>query len=193
MGRFVLSDAAPLICLAQVDGLPWLKALFGHVHITEQVRDEILTGLNKPGEDALEQAIARRLLRVHPGWRWRHPQFPDLGRGEESCIRAAVHLTRRGNQCLLLVDDREARRRASSLSISLSGTAALIGVAKQRGLLPSAKDAFTILRQKGSRISEAIVQGILEAVGEQTAGRALPATEPSTVAGVTSGKPRRRR
>ena len=79
MGRFVLSDATPLICLAQVDGLPWLSRLFGHAHLTRQVRDEVLAGLGKPGVEALSQAIERRLLRVHPEWDWPEPQFPSLG------------------------------------------------------------------------------------------------------------------
>jgi predicted nucleic acid-binding protein len=193
VGRFVLSDAAPLICLAQVGGLPWLKALFGHVHITEQVRDEILTGSNKPGEDALAHAIARRLLRAHHEWRWRDPQFPNLGRGEESCIRAVLNLTRRGHKCLLLIDDREARRLTCALSISVSGTAALMGAAKQRGLVPSAQDTFTTLRQKGFRISESIVQGILEAVGEQAGGRQARANEPFDRPRVRPARPRRSR
>ncbi|MGH8014193.1 MAG: hypothetical protein ACREQ4_17015 [Candidatus Binataceae bacterium] len=51
MARFVLSDAAPLICLAQVDGLPWLEEIFGRIHITEQVRDKMFVGMGKPGED----------------------------------------------------------------------------------------------------------------------------------------------
>lgn len=57
MARFVLSDAAPLICLAQVEGLGWLNSIFGQVHITREVRDEILGGPGKPGEEALERAL----------------------------------------------------------------------------------------------------------------------------------------
>jgi predicted nucleic acid-binding protein len=90
--RFVLSDAAPLICLAQVGGLRWLGKLFSHVHLTQEVRDEVLTGLGKPGEETLALAIERRLLRVHAEWNWPEPQFPSLGKGEASCIRAADKL-----------------------------------------------------------------------------------------------------
>jgi predicted nucleic acid-binding protein len=193
VGRFVLSDAAPLICLAQVDGLPWLKAIFGRVHVTEQVRDEILVDLNKPGEGALAEAIKSRLLRVHPEWKWTDPQFSNLGRGEESCITAAVNLTQRGHECLLIIDDREGRLRASSLSIPITGTAAIIGAAKQRGLIPSAQDVFTVLRQKGFRVSESIVQGILESVGElaETTERQTTGTFPTSPLKLT--KQRRKR
>ena len=170
MDRVVLSDAAPLICLARIDGLPWLEALFGHVHITPEVREEILTGFGKPGEEALAQAIDRRLLRLHPEWNWPEPQFPSLGKGEASCIRALTNLRKRGHDCLLLIDDREARRVASSVAaISITGTAAVVGAAKQAGLIASAGSVFDQLRQSGFRISEAIVQGILESVGEEGA------------------------
>lgn len=169
MARFVLSDAAPLIGLARIDGLSWLKTLFGRVHLTEEVRDEIIPGLGKPGEEAPARAIERRLLRVHPEWHWPQPQFSSLGKGEASCIRAAVNLRTRRHDCLLLMDDREARRFASSAGIDVTGTAAIVGAAKQAGLVPSAQAVFDQLRQTGLRISEAVVQGILEGVAEKDA------------------------
>jgi predicted nucleic acid-binding protein len=164
--RFVLSDAAPLICLAEVEGLPWLRTLFGRVHITQAVCDEVLTGLGKPGEQTLARATERRLLRLHPEWDWPEPRFPGLGRGEASCISAAVNLLTRGHNCLLLVDDREARRIASAAMVTVSGTAAVVGAAKQAGLITSAQIVFEQLQQKGFRVSEAIVQAVLESIGE---------------------------
>ena len=93
------------MCLAQVRGLPSLKALFDQVHITQQVRDEILPGLGKPGEEILSQAIEQGVLGMHPEWNWTEPVLPNLGRGEESCIRAAVNLLKVGNESLILMDD----------------------------------------------------------------------------------------
>ena len=166
MARFVVSDAAPLICLAQVSGLPWLKYLFDQVHITQQVRDEILPGLGKPGEKILSQAIEQGGLSMHPEWNWTEPVFPSLGRGEESCIRAAVNLLKLGDESLILMDDREARRVASSQSIAITGTAAIVGAARKADLVPSARAVFVALRQKGFRASAAIERAILATVGE---------------------------
>ena len=42
MARLVLSDASPLIVLARVSGMSWLRALFGEIVIPETVREEIL-------------------------------------------------------------------------------------------------------------------------------------------------------
>lgn len=161
---------APLISLAQVDGLPWLRSLFGHVHISQEVCDELFTGRGKPGEQILARAVERRLLRLHREWDWPEPQFPSLGTGEASIIRAAVNLLKQGRNCLLLIDDREARRVASSAMITVTGTAAVVGAAKQTGLVASAHSVFDQLQQRGFRVSEAIVQGILESVGETGAG-----------------------
>jgi predicted nucleic acid-binding protein len=182
VARFVLSDAAPLICLAQVDGLRWLRTLFGHVHITQEVRDEVLTGVGKPGEDDLLRAIERRLLRVHAEWDWTDPQFPNLGKGEASCIRTAVNLIKQRHDCLLLIDDLEARRIASSLTLTVTGTAAVVGVAKRTGLIASAGTVFEELRRNGFRISEAVKQAILESVGEEVGAKP----------GGKTGKPGRR-
>jgi predicted nucleic acid-binding protein len=139
VARFVISDAAPLICLAQVGGLPWLEYLFDQVHITHEVRDEILPGLGKPGEEILSQAIEQGLLSMHPEWNWTEPVFPSLGRGEQSCIRAAVNLANVGNGSLILIDDLEARRLAASLSIPITGTAAVVRAARKADLVQSAQ------------------------------------------------------
>jgi predicted nucleic acid-binding protein len=166
VARFVLSDAGPLICLAQVNGLPWLEHLFGPIHITQQVRDEVLPGRDKPGETTLSAAIEKGALVVHPEWKWQEPRFLNLGSGEESCIGAAVNLRKAGNECLLLIDDREARRLASSLSIPIAGTAAVVGAAKKARLVASANAVFDKLHRSGFRISVEVVRGVLKEVGE---------------------------
>jgi predicted nucleic acid-binding protein len=163
VARFVLSAAAPLICLAQVDGLAWLNSIFGQVHVTREVHDEIL---GEPGEEALERALEQGVLKLHSEWQWHEPQFPFLGQGEASCIRAAVNLLKAGHDVLLLLDDREARRLAASLSIPITGTAGVVGAARRTGLVPSAGAVFEQLIARGFRVSEGVVLGILEAVGE---------------------------
>ncbi len=67
---------------------------------------------------------------------------------------------------MLLIDDREARRAASSFTITVTGTAAVVGAAKQAGLIASARTIFDQLRLSGFRISDEIMGGILESVGE---------------------------
>jgi predicted nucleic acid-binding protein len=44
MAAVVIADASPLIALVRVDGLSWLRALFGEVLVTIVVVGEVLTG-----------------------------------------------------------------------------------------------------------------------------------------------------
>jgi predicted nucleic acid-binding protein len=64
MAQIVIADASPLSILAHVDGLVWLESLFGQVWITPVVRDEILPGMGKPGENTIQGAIESGILRV---------------------------------------------------------------------------------------------------------------------------------
>ena len=186
-------DASPLIYLAQVEGLLWLEKLFGQVHMTAQVHHEVLTNKGKPGEWAISEALQRGSLRLLER-DWPGPQFPWLGEGEASCIRAAVNL---GQPCLILLDDKEARRTAEGLSpegVAVSGTVAIVGAAKQRGLIPFARNVFDELQRKGFRIADDLVQGVLESLGEQVPEMAKPRR--ATTSGAQKPrrpKPRRRR
>ena len=38
----VIADTSPIIGLSLIGGLDWLEPLFGSVHITRQVREELL-------------------------------------------------------------------------------------------------------------------------------------------------------
>ena len=37
--KIVLADANPLIALARIDGLPWLRKLYQTISFTKEVRD----------------------------------------------------------------------------------------------------------------------------------------------------------
>ena len=68
MAAVVIADASPLIALARVDGLAWLRSLFREVWVPEVVLAEVLTG-HFPASDASIQAA----LRGKPpasGWPW---------------------------------------------------------------------------------------------------------------------------
>jgi hypothetical protein len=73
VARFVLSDAAPLICLSQVEGLAWLKSIFGQVHITREVHHEVLGGRGEPGEEALAGRGKTNLSGSCSDIRFQHP------------------------------------------------------------------------------------------------------------------------
>ncbi|MEO5344032.1 MAG: DUF3368 domain-containing protein [Gammaproteobacteria bacterium SHHR-1] len=170
MAGRVLSDASPLIGLARVDGLPWLKDLFGEVWVPQEVWRELLPGRGLPDEPLLLCAHERGILRLcdaapvePPGACIDAGLDAGLDEGETACIR---HALADGKGSLLLMDERAGRAIAIEQGLQVVGTAAVIGMARQRGLIPSAKAVFARLHASDFRISAAVISTILRRVGE---------------------------
>jgi len=162
MARLVLTDASPLIGLARVDGLPWLGALFGLVWMPPEVRREVLPNRGLPDEGAILAAEAAGWLRESDP----PPmglELPDLDEGEAACIRIALASPQ---PSLLLMDDRAGRAIATERGLCVAGTAAIIGMAKTRGLIGSARDVFARLHGSDFRISGQVIATVLRRVGE---------------------------
>ena len=162
MARLVLTDASPLIGLARLDGLQWLGALFGQADVPQEVRDEVLSGRGFPDEKRIVSAEQAGWLRVRCSSPT-SPPLPDLDAGESACIRIALA---HPEPSLLLMDDRIGRAVAREHGLFVAGTAAVIGMAKTRGLIPSARDAFARLHASDFRISRDVIEAILRRVGE---------------------------
>ena len=165
MARVVLSDASPLIGLAIVDGLTWLPELFGDVWVPPSVHREVLPGVSARGEAEIAAAVKGKAIRV---WRKSIPDasvaLPELDEGETDCIRIA--LSNGVSETLILMDERAGRAVATENGISVAGTAAVIGLAKKRGLITSAKARFAKLHATDFRISAVVIQTVLRNVGE---------------------------
>lgn len=162
MARLVLTDASPLIGLARVDGLPWLGSLFGVVWMPPEVLQEVLPGRGLPDEALIRAALAagwlKESLRAPEG-----PTLPDLDEGETACIRIALS---NPGPSLLLMDERAGRAIATEHGLNVAGTAAIIGMAKARGLIDSARDAFARLHGSNFRLSAQVIETVLRRVGE---------------------------
>ncbi len=63
----------------------------------------------------------------------------------------------------MLVDDRLARREARAAGLGVAGTAAIVGLARRRGLIESARDVFERLLRSDFRITPEVVLAVLEA------------------------------
>jgi predicted nucleic acid-binding protein len=161
----VLSDASPLIGLARVDGLAWLPALFGTVWLPPEVLAEVLPGRGFAEETALDAALRARWLSACDASPL-EPELPDVDEGEAACIRWALRWAGEGVDSLLLMDERAGRALALERGLRVAGTAAVIGMARQRGLIASARDAFERLHRSDFRISPAVIRTVLGRVGE---------------------------
>jgi predicted nucleic acid-binding protein len=155
-------NASPLIALANLDGLAWLRKLYGRALMTRAVRSEVLTGLGRRGEAEIAAAIRRRqigVLRRDPAG----PLLPSLDDGEASTIRAAlVH----GSGALVILDELSARKAARRLGLRCTGTAGVIVEAKRMGLVMAARPLFKRLAESGFHLSPDLVVAVLEELGE---------------------------
>ena len=162
MARIVLSDARPLVGLAIEDGLSRLQPLFGEVWVPTEVRQEVLSGQVERGEAAIRTAIGAGWLRE-----WASPvpdaDLPDLDEGEAACIR--IGMANPGS-ALLPIDERAGRAVAIERGLQVAGTAAVIGMARQRGLIGAARPVFEALHRSDFRISAEVIQTVLARVGE---------------------------
>ena len=163
MAGLVISDASPIIGLARVDELGWLKPLFGQVWIPPEVESEVLADSDQARQD---QAIIRAAVDTGVLNIWSEPIDSaiavDLDEGESACI----HLALAHPGSLLLIDERAGRAVAREHGIAVAGTAAVIGQARVRGLVPSARDIFERLFQSNFRIAPEVIRTVLRQVGE---------------------------
>jgi uncharacterized protein len=150
----VISDAGPLIALARIDGLEWLRELLGRVLIPGAVSAECCA---KPGIDAnrIAKAIDQQWL-VATSVALPDGAATHLGKGE----RQALALAQAHTSALLLMDDRLARREAALLGLPFIGTARVLWIAEQRGLIPSAEQMVLKMKESGYRVSVELPEAI---------------------------------
>lgn len=159
----LIADAGPLIALSRIGALDLLRGIFGEVWVTPEVRTEALPVADYPGKAELAAAFDAGWLRLlavpASGWQ---PLNPGLGPGERSSIAAA--LAQPG--CLLVIDDRAGRAEARAWKVTIIGTAAVIGLAKLRGLIPTARPVLERLQPAGYFIGSAVIEAVLADIGE---------------------------
>jgi predicted nucleic acid-binding protein len=150
----VIADSSALIALQRVGRLELLHGLFSEVVVPGAVAREVKRGGLAPPS----------WLKVHELRRETPPELysRNLGGGEREVIALALELgTRR-----VALDDLAARRVAREQGLDVVGTAALLYLAKRRGLLEAVRPALDELLAEGFRLSPTVYATILEAAGE---------------------------
>ncbi len=167
----VVADASPLIALAAIDRLALLPALLGSVKVVQSVYNEVMTGAFDPTETRIAQAFANTWLELVPDavpvFDMMEPlavaDWVHLDPGEAASISFALLAPR---QHAVLIDEQAGRKVCQVLGLQYIGTAALIGQAKQKGLVSSAKAELARLHATGFWISAQVIRTVLARVGE---------------------------
>jgi predicted nucleic acid-binding protein len=171
----VIVDAGPLIGLSRIRRLILLRDVFGQILITPAVAAELrITGpepdlaLFDGQKDLAEALVEGWLFLSEPGRAEAyHPLNPGVDSGEASCIALAMGRRERCLESLLILDDRAGRAEARRLDLELTGTAAVLAMARLRGLIPAAGPVLQELCNNGYFLSDATVDTVLRALNER--------------------------
>lgn len=143
----LISDTGPLLALAGIGQLPLLKSLFGSVIIPESVWLESQAKTDYAAS-AVEAAVSSGWLTVQSiSVSIRLPA--SLGEGERQAMQLALNIP----DSLLIMDDRLARREALRQGISFAGTARIVWLAEQQGLVADARTLLIAMADRGYFIS----------------------------------------
>jgi predicted nucleic acid-binding protein len=151
MHDFTIVDTSSLIVLGKIEMLHLLEKLYSNTVCTDVVSQEYgrplpdwMTVINPDNEGSLFILSS------------------NLGAGESSSI--ALALEHPGS--LLILDDLNARKKAISLDLRVTGVLGLILRAKERGLVSELKPIIEKLLAHEFRLSKQIIDEILKMTGE---------------------------
>lgn len=160
----VVSNTSPLTNLAAIGHFELLRKLFGEIHITSGVWEELNKGGRRhPGSSEVEGA----------SWIEHHDVGDknlvvvlrrDLDRGEAETLALAVELRAE----LVLLDEQEGRHAATRLGLRPLGVLGILLEAKRLGEIEEIRPLLDELRHRaGFFLSEHLYRQVLELAGEQ--------------------------
>lgn len=158
-----VSNATPLIGLATINQFDLLFHLFGKVHISQAVYQEVVTFGREIGgakrevlaSTWIEIMMVKDRLAVNV-------LLDELDLGEAETIVLACEM----RADWTLMDERKGRRKLSQLDLNKIGTLGILLKAKQIGLLSVIKPEIERLHQQGFSLSQTVIDTILHQANE---------------------------
>jgi len=158
----MVMNSSVIIALAEIGLMGIMASLTAEVIIPRAVYEEVVVrGRGRPGSRELEELVHQgkvKLLAPRDQALVKALHDP-LGLGEAEAIALAIEYN-----CIVVLDDRIARSKAKSMGLKVIGTIGLLRRAYDKGLIDKNKliQALKQLREHGFRISDEIVQEVLE-------------------------------
>ncbi len=157
----VISNTSPLQYLHQLGLLDLLHRLVGSVVVPDAVVSELEAGRNLGVSLPRLEELAWVEVRTPEGANML-PLVRDLGAGEAGALALALERSR----AVVLLDDRLARRVATSLGIPIRGTVGLLLDFKRRGLIEHVAPTLNELDRLHFRLSDETRAAVLRSAGE---------------------------
>jgi predicted nucleic acid-binding protein len=156
----VVSNSSPLISLSRIGQLHLLPKLFGSIHVSQQVYEEVVVdGFGRPGSMQVTQATWIVRMEVEPEGAMRFPS--SLGIGEVTSIVLAQRL----KADWILLDDSQARRAAVRVGLQVVGCVGVLERSFRNGNVADLRDAYSSLLSAGAYVSLVLVNAALRRLG----------------------------
>lgn len=146
----VVSNSTCLIGLERISCLDLLRELFEPVIVPPKVQEEFGRALEWLTVMMPQNTELVKLLST----------LVDEGEAE------AIALAKEQN-CLLILDDRKARRWAKTLGVRIIGTAGLLVKAKQRGIIAKVKPLLEASKRSNFYLHPELEKEVLNLAGEE--------------------------
>ncbi len=158
----VVSNAGPIIALAQIEHVHLIETIYNNIYIPSAVYDEIVTkSADRPGSKVIEEAAWIKVVSVENRIAV-HILQERLDLGESEAVALALEL----NADLLLIDESRGRRLSEMQGLNKAGTIGLLITAKNRGLITSVAALLDKLRTRGFRMDHKLYEIACRLAGE---------------------------
>jgi len=151
MHKIIISDTSCFIILTNIGELHLLQKLYSKITTTVEIATEFGEPLPEWVEIlSVKSKDTQRLLEM------------QIDKGESSAIALALEIS----DSLLILDDIKARKVATQLGLSITGTLGIIIKAKLEGIIPSVIPILNKIKQTDFRLSNEVELQVLKAAME---------------------------
>jgi predicted nucleic acid-binding protein len=156
----MVANAGPLIALGRIKQLDLLPTLYGEVVVPPAVYQEVTREADLPGAQELVEAVWLRVAELNDQTAVQRLLFwLDLGESEAIILAQELEAT-------LLMDERRGRTIASTLGLSITGTAGVLLAAKKIGQIEAVTPLLDTLLAAGIRLSPRLYEEVQRLAGE---------------------------
>jgi predicted nucleic acid-binding protein len=151
MQEKVYVDTSSLIILNKINALDLLNKIYSNVIITNYIQLELNEAIPSWISVELTYNIDQSFLKNF-----------NLGLGETSIIINAIK-----NNGFLIIDDLKARKIATTLRLRFTGSIGILIIAKELKLIDSVKYYLENIQETNFRLSDALINKVLEITNEK--------------------------
>ena len=151
-----------MIALAKLDHLNLLFFSFSEIHLPNTIYLEITTDRHRPDAQRLELFIKTHCIVHEDSQEDNDSPFSNiLDEGEAQALLLAIKLN-----CAVLIDERLGRKVARSNAIPVVGVMGVLLQAKEKGKINAIKPLITQLLEHDYRLSDQVIELVLQRAGE---------------------------